>query len=265
MRPPALRRLIAPPPPGNGSPWQRSDPRARLLFSLALAGALLAADRWAALLPGAVALAGLHALSRAGAASAWASLRSWRFLLLFTGVAQFLLAPSGPAPGADASAALGALSGAALATTRLAGAIVVAAHLTRTSSPLDLARSLGWALSPGRRLGVPVARIQTVMALAFHFLPIVLEESHQTRIALESRGISVRHPRRALRLRAVLLWVLALLAGVGDRSARLALALAARGFGGDASHRHRFPPWTAASTLLAGAGVALPLVTLFLP
>jgi energy-coupling factor transporter transmembrane protein EcfT len=232
---------------------------------LVLAGVLLAAGSWAALLPGLAALVALHALSRTGAASAWGSLRPWRVLLLVTGAAHALFGPAAPAPGDTLAGTVGALSGAGLAAGRLAGAILVAAHLARTGSPLDLARSLGWAIAPGRRLGLRVREIQAVTALALHFVPVVLAESVQTRVALEARGISLRHPRRRLRLRAALLWVLALLAGVGDRSARLALALAAKRFGSCAVTRDRFPRWSAASTALVGASALLALSRLLLP
>jgi energy-coupling factor transporter transmembrane protein EcfT len=60
-----------------------------------------------------------------------------------------------------------------------------------------------------------------------------------------------------LRARALLVWTLAVLFGMVERSARLASALEARGFALPRAPRHRFPPWRAESTLLVAAGLAL--------
>jgi energy-coupling factor transporter transmembrane protein EcfT len=135
--------------------------------------------------------------------------------------------------------------------------IAASAHLVRTTSPLELARGIGWALAPSARVGVPVDEVTLVMALGFHFFPVLLDESRQVRAALESRGISMRHPRLALRARALLFWTLAVLFGMVDRSTRLAAALAARGFALPRRRAHRFPPWRPESTVLVAASLAL--------
>ena len=77
------------------------------------------------------------------------------------------------------------------------------------------------------------------------------------RAALESRGVSVRHRSLRLRSRALLVWTLAVLFGMVERSARLAAALEARGFALPRAPRHRFPPWRAESTALVAASMAL--------
>jgi len=102
------------------------------------------------------------------------------------------------------------------------------------------------------------------MALGFHFFPVLLDESRQVRAALESRGISTRHPRPRLRARALLFWTLAVLFGMVDRSARLAAALEARGFALPRRRGHRFAPWGAGSTLLVAASLALTVLAALL-
>ena len=84
------------------------------------------------------------------------------------------------------------------------------------------------------------------------------------RAALESRGISTRHPRLRLRARALLFWTLAVLFGMVDRSARLAAALEARGFALPRRHAPRFPAWRVESTLLLAASVALSVLATIL-
>ena len=187
------------------------------------------------------------------------SLRPFRFLLLFALVVQAGFTGGTPLlPGLLPDAiTIEGCNAAALALLRLAGVIAASAHLVRTTSPLELARSLGWALTPTARVGIPVREVTLVMALGFHFFPVLLDESRQVRAALESRGISMRHPRLRLRARALLFWTLAVLFGMVDRSTRLAAALEARGFALPRRHAHRFPVWRVESTVLVAASFAV--------
>lgn len=241
----------------GASPWHRADPRARLLATLVLSGVILAASSWRTSLPGAAALAALYASSRTGPAAAGAALRPFRILLLFAAGIPLLCTPGRPllAAGMPFTAEGAAASG--LVLLRLGMVILASSHLVITTSPLELARCFGWAISPGRALSIPAREIQLVMALGFEFFPVLFEESRLTRAALESRGISLRHPRARLRLRALLNWLSALLFGMVDRSSQLASALEAKGFGRSDCLRHRFPPWNTTSTALIGASVAL--------
>ena len=257
-----MSRAVAP----GKAPWARCDPRARLLATMAGSVAVLAADSWPALFVGLASVAVLHAASGTGPRTALAALRPFRFLLLFTLVAQALFTGGSPAlPGIlpDALTAEGLMS-AGHALLRLAGVIVVSAHLVSTTSPLELARSVGWAIAPAARFGVPVREITLVMALGFHFFPVLLDESRQVRAALESRGVSLRHPVLRLRARALLSWTLAVLFGMVDRSSRLASALESRGFGLPRALRHRFAPWRGVSSAVVAGSAALLLFVVWL-
>lgn len=256
---------MAAPAPAKGAawPWLRCDPRARLLATLVASTVVLAASSWAQVGFGLAAVAALHLSSGTGAGAALGSLRPFRFLLLFTLVVQAGFTGGAPLlPGLLPGAiTLEGSQAAALALLRLAGVIAASAHLVGTTSPLELARSLGWALAPTARVGVPVREVTLVMALGFHFFPVLLDESRQMRAALESRGISMRHPRLGLRARALLFWTLAVLFGMVDRSTRLAGALEARGFALPRRHAPRFPAWRVESTALVVLSLLLvPLV-----
>jgi len=245
---------------GSGSrPWLRCDPRARLLATLTASAVVLAASSWGQLCCGLSAVAALHLASGTGPGAALSSLRPFRFLLLFTLLVQAGFTGGAPLlPGyLPGAITIEGSQAAALAVLRLGGVIAASAHLVATTSPLDLARSLGWALAPTARVGVPVREVTLVMALGFHFFPVLLDESRQMRDALESRGISMRHPRLRLRARALLFWTLAVLFGMVDRSTRLASALEARGFALPRRHTHRFPTWRVESTLLVIASFAV--------
>jgi energy-coupling factor transport system permease protein len=245
---------------GSGSrPWLRCDPRARLLATLVASGMVLATTSWGPTGWGLAAIAALHLASGTGPGAAAGALRPFRFLLLFTLVVQAGFTAGTPLlPGLlPAAITVEGVEAAALALLRLAGVIAASAHLMRTTSPLELARSLGWALTPAARIGVPVREVTLVMALGFHFFPVLVDESRQVRAALESRGVSMRHPRLRLRARALLCWTLAVLFGMVDRSTRLAGALEARGFALPRRHGHRFPAWRVESTLLLVASLAV--------
>lgn len=250
----------------DGGPWRRSDPRARLLVTLCVSGAVLSAASWTALGVGLAAVAAVHATSGTGPRAALAALRPFAFLLLFTLAVQALFTPGAPlSPGLfpDRLTREGCAA-ALLAVARLGGVIALSAHLIATTSPLELARGVGWAIAPAARLGLRVREVTLVTALAFHFFPVLLEESRQVRRALESRGVSLRHRSFGLRARALLVWVLAVLFGMVDRSARLATALQTRGFARARPLRHRFAPWDAASSGLTAAGVAVALLAVLL-
>ena len=133
--------------PGPG-PWLRCDPRARLLATLVASAVVLAASSWGQICCGLSAVAALHLASGTGPGAALGSLRPFRFLLLFTLVVQAGFTGGTPLlPGLLPGAiTIEGSQAAALAMLRLAGVIAASAHLVRTTSPLELARSLGWAL-----------------------------------------------------------------------------------------------------------------------
>jgi energy-coupling factor transport system permease protein len=245
--------------PPRGGLWPRTDPRARLLATLTVSAVLLAAARWPVFVVGFSALAALHLSSATPARAALAALRPFRFLLVFTLVVQAAFTPGRPLlPGVlPGFLTVEGAQAAAAALLRLGGVIAASAHLVATTSPLELARSLGWAIAPAARLGAPVREITLVMALGFHFFPVLLDESRQVRGALESRGVSLRHRSLRLRARALLVWTLAVLFGMVERSARLATALEARGFALPRAPRHRFPAWRGESTVVLAACLAL--------
>lgn len=260
-----------PPQPGStpvagSGTWGLSDPRARLLATLACSGSLLAAVSWSGIACGLAAAATLHLASAAGPRAALSALRPFRFLLLFTFAVKAGFTAGTPLlPGVlPAAFTLEGCSAALQALLRLSGIIAVSALLVRTTSPLELARSLGWVIAPAARVGVPVREVTLALALGFHFFPVLLHEGRQVRAALESRGISARHPRLALRLRALLVWTLAVLFDMVDRSARLATALESRGFALPRHRRHRFPAWRSESTLLVALSLGVVALSMFL-
>ena len=245
----------------RATPWHRADPRVRLLATLILSGLALLSRSAAQMCIVYLFLAALYCLSQTGWKTAWAGFRPFLFLLAFTVILQVVFTPGLPPAGVEFFPFFPSREGLLLSLTillRLVAIILVSTHLIATTSPLELSRSLGWAISPASRFGLPVADLILILNLGFQFFPIIVEESHSLRLALESRGISLRHPRVSMRFRALTAWILALLMSVLERSHRLALALEVKGFRGGGPVRLRFPRWRGESTLgLAAAAAAI--------
>jgi energy-coupling factor transport system permease protein len=243
------------------TPWHRADPRVRLLATLVISGLALLSRSATQMCVVTLLLAALYCLSRTGWKTAWAGFRPFLFLLLFTFILQIVFTPGRPPAGLESFPFFPSRDGLYLSLTillRLSALILVSTHLIATTSPLELSRSLGWAISPASRFGLPVADLILILNLGFQFFPIIVEESHSLRLALESRGISLRHPRVSMRFRALTAWILALLMSALERSHRLALALEVKGFRGGGRVRLRFPRWRGESTFgLAAAAVAV--------
>ncbi len=251
---------------GN-SGWHRADPRVRLLLSLAFSVLALASRSWGEFAFLYLLLALLYRFSGAGLATARHGLRPFFLLIVFTAVLQLFFSPGTPLPFLAGSPFRVTREGLLLAlviVARLVAVILVSANLIATTSPLQLSRSLGWFMLPFRRLGLPVADFMLVVNLGFQFFPLLLEESQALRLALESRGISLRHRRMVLRLRALGAWVLAILSSVLERSHRQATALEVKNFGASPHPRLRFPAWSEESRNLLLTAPLLVLVWLLL-
>lgn len=227
------------------------DPRVRLLVTMVLSCIALASRTGQEIILLFLFVAAVFSLSRTGPGTAWSGFRPFFYLLLFTVLLQLFLTPGRPIPWLPAPIPTVTYEGFLLALivlSRLSAVILLSTHLVTTTSPLELSRSLGWSLGPGRRIGLPVDDLVLMLNLGFQFFPILLEESYNLRLALESRGISLRHHRFSYRLQALSAWVLALLTAAMERARRLALALEAKNYGQVGGLRLRFPAWRREST-----------------
>jgi energy-coupling factor transporter transmembrane protein EcfT len=95
-----------------------------------------------------------------------------------------------------------------------------------------------------------------IMNLAFQFFPLLTEETKNVRMGLESRGISLTHPRLGLRLRATAAWMLAVMTAVLERSHRTAAALQVKEGGRGRTLTFRFPEWSMAGTTCVALTIA---------
>jgi energy-coupling factor transport system permease protein len=131
----------------------------------------------------------------------------------------------------------GLLSG-ATQVYRLGLLVIVAALLTFTTSPSQLAHGLEAALAPLVWLGLPVRELAMVLTIALRFVPTLFDEIDKITKAQRARGVDSvsRNPWRRVRS-----WVptfVPIFVSAFRRAEELAAAMDARGFRG-VHHRTR--------------------------
>lgn len=159
----------------------RLDPRSKML-GLALISVAVAAASYpsglACLVLFVLVLAGQ---SRIGFRAYWQGYRPFMWIIIITLVLQWIAGAS-LYPGAGALAAVAALA------VRLTVIVVAVEVLTFTTAPAALTHGLERILSPLARTGLPVAELVIIISLALRFLPILIEETEQIRMAQIGRG-----------------------------------------------------------------------------
>lgn len=118
---------------------------------------------------------------------------------------------------------------------RLCLLVIVAALLTFTTSPSQLAHGLEALLGPLARLGLPVRELAMVLTIALRFVPTLFDEIDKITKAQRARGLDSvsRNPWRRVRS-----WVptfVPIFVSAFRRAEELAVAMDARGFRG--AHR----------------------------
>ena len=122
------------------------------------------------------------------------------------------------------------LSQAAFVTWQFSALVIGAAVLTMTTLPSDLVSGIERLLRPLTRVGVPAQEIAVMMALAFRFVPILLEEYNRLRIAQMARGADFTAGGLRLRWRVLASLAIALLLSAFRRVDELIMAMEARGY-----------------------------------
>ncbi len=149
----------------------------------------------------------------------------WVFFLAFIFCVQALSYP-GSDPGATGwfPASGEALDAAALTCWRLLLVLCFATLFTFVTRPKDLQDALVWFLKPFSF--IPARRIALMVSLTLRFLPLIMDNADDVRMATRSRlGHQRRNPFQRIRFFALPLFRRSLL-----RADQTALALAARGY-----------------------------------
>lgn len=118
----------------------------------------------------------------------------------------------------------------AYVTWQFAGLVIGAAVLTMTTLSSDLVGGIERLLRPLARVGIPSQDIAVMIAMAFRFMPMLLEEYDRIRMAHMARGADFTSGNLVLRTRAVAALAVPLLSSAFRRADELALAMEARGY-----------------------------------
>jgi energy-coupling factor transport system permease protein len=169
------------------------------------------------------------------------NIRGFRWILLITFVAHAGFTPGKPVAVLDYTVPLITLEGlyqGALFTLRLVTIMALAALLTLTTAPLDIADALESLLGPFKRLGLPAHELAMTMVIALRFIPTLIEEADRIQKAQMARGADFTGGplERARKLTALLA---PLLLSAFRRADDLALAMEARCYRGGTG-RSRF-------------------------
>ena len=116
--------------------------------------------------------------------------------------------------------------------------VIIAALLTFTTSPAQLAHGLEAMLAPLARLGLPVRELAMVLTIALRFVPTLFDEVDKIAKAQEARGAGVRSGNPWRRMKGWVPLFVPIFVSAFRRAEDLATAMEARGFRG-AHHRTR--------------------------
>ncbi len=176
-------------------------------------------------------------------------LRTWLFLLSAIFLLQALFHPSRDYVWtASIPLTWTGLELASLTCWRLALVLGFATLFTFTTSPKELQDAIAWFLGPFPF--IPARRVGLMVTLMLRFLPLIMDQANEVRMAMKSRlGTERKNPLRRIK------WmVLPIFRKSLKRADEMALALSARGYREDLPVR--LPPLPR-KHLLAAVGLAL--------
>jgi len=119
----------------------------------------------------------------------------------------------------------------ALFTARLSMIMTVAAILTLTTAPIEVADGLESLLKPFKRIGVPAHELAMMMVIALRFIPTLVEEADRLQKAQVARGANFSS-NPILRARKMMALLIPLMLSAFRRADELAVAMEARCYRG---------------------------------
>ncbi len=176
-------------------------------------------------------------------------LRTWMFLLSAIFLLQALFHPATDHVWTSSiPLTWTGLEQASLTCWRLALVLCFATLFTFTTSPRELQDAIAWFLQPFPF--IPARRVGLMVTLMLRFLPLIMDQADDVRMAMKSRlGTERKNPLRRIKWMALPIFRKSL-----KRADEMALALSARGYREDLPVR--LPPLPR-KHLLAAVGLAL--------
>ncbi len=224
------------------SPIHRLDPRPKLALLTSLVAFMLIWPCFASHIAVLILLFAATRMSNIPSAVVFNFFRGARFFVLITFLVHLLFTPG--AGGYDwwifhislAGAHNGLLFG-----VRLFVLIWVAALMGWTTAPVALADGVEHLLKPLSRIGLPVRDIVTMMLLSMRFLPTLLMDARELKLAQQARGASFGKGSPISKVKSVVPLVVPLFVGALRRAETTATALTIRGYSGDAERTSLYP------------------------
>ncbi len=115
---------------------------------------------------------------------------------------------------------------------RLIYLIIGSSVMTLTTTPNDLTDGLEKALSPLKKIHVPVHEIAMMMSIALRFIPILMEETDKIMKAQQARGADFESGNLIQRAKNMVPLLVPLFISAFRRANDLAMAMEARGYHG---------------------------------
>ncbi len=115
---------------------------------------------------------------------------------------------------------------------RLIYLIIGSSVMTLTTTPNDLTDGMEKALSPLKKIHVPVHEIAMMMSIALRFIPILMEETDKIMKAQQARGADFESGNLIQRAKNMVPLLVPLFISAFRRANDLAMAMEARGYHG---------------------------------
>ena len=144
----------------------------------------------------------------------------------------------------------GGLEKGIVSASRMGLFIMLAAVLTFTTQPEQLAQGLGSLLRPLTYIGVPTDRLVLMLGIALRFIPTIFEEAERLWKAQQSRGLDLSSRSLKEKARLIIALLVPVTTGAFRRAIGLADSMEARGYRlGAPRSRFRAFVWKRADTL----------------
>ena len=150
---------------------------------------------------------------------------------------------------------------------RLVLLVLFCSLLTFTTSVTEIAAGLEKAFGFLYRIKIPVGDIAMIVSLALCFVPRLMEEADMIIRAQKARGASFKTGGLRKRIQSLLPVLIPLFAGAVRRAERMAVAMEARGYGGEKRRTRMYPLQYKgrdyiACLILIGYGIVMCLITI---
>lgn len=126
-------------------------------------------------------------------------------------------------------------------TSRITLMITGASLLSYTTTPKAMADGLEKAFCFLEKINVPIHDMAVIVMIAFRFIPIMIEETNALMDAQAARGAEFEHCSVIKKCKNIFSLLLPLFLASVRRASDLAMAMEARGYGGDRPSSRMYP------------------------